>query len=594
MSSQRVNSQRRLTQITANSAKECDVKILKILLSTLILSILATCGGGSSSSNTGGGGISGTATKGPVSNATVTAYAINNGQMGLPIASTTTDVNGNFTMTMGGYAGPVMLQMSGGSYTDEATGTTNMPMAAGDVMTAVMPTVAAGAAVSGVQVTPITSMAQVMTQHMTGGMTDANIATANTAMGNYFMIGDILHTLPMNPLVTGSGTGVSQDAQNYGMALAAISQSALTQGMTSSSAMVTALMNDASDGVMDGMMAGSHVMMGGMTASTALPATAGTSGLGGAMNTFLINTILNKSGLTSTSPSMVALMSKLNTAGTSAPIMTNPPVMLNATVSGTAFNGLMSKATVKAYAINNGATGAQIASVATDGQGNFTLPLGSYTGPVMLQMSGGTYTDEATGTPMLMAASDVMSAVLPTVTSGASVTGIKVTPVTSMAQTRALAMSGGMTDANIATANTAMGNYFSVSDILHTPPMNPLVPGSGTTVGITQDMKNYGLAIAAMSQSANTLGMTVSSAFVTAMMSDASDGLMDGKMGTSPISMSMGGMMGGTGMMAQTAGTSSLATAMTTFMNSTANASGLTALDMNALITKVSTSIGQI
>lgn len=564
------------------------MKILKILLSTLILSILAACSSGSNNTPAQGS-ISGTATKGPVSSATVTAYAINNGQMGSRIATTTTDANGNFTMTTGSYTGAVMLQMSGGTYTDEATGTTNMPMAAGDVMTAVMPTVAAGVAVSGVQVTPVTSMAQTMTQHMTGGMTDANIATANTAMDSYFLVSDILHTPPMNPLVAGSGSGASLDARNYGMALAAISQSALTQGMTSSSAMVTALMNDASDGVMDGMMGSSPVMMGGMTASTALPATAGTSGLSGAMNTFLNNTTLNKSGLTSTE--MAALMSKLNTAVPSAPIMTNPPVMVNATVNGTAFNGLMSKATVKAYAINNGTMGAQIASVATDGQGNFTLPLGSYTGPVMLQMSGGTYTDEATGTPMTMATNDVMSTLLPTVTSGANVTGIQVTPVTSMAQTRALSMSGGMTDANINAANTAMGNYFLVSDILHTQPINPAA-GSGTSA--SQDARNYGMTIAAMSQSANTLGMAVSSAFFTAMMSDASDGNMDGKMGSTQISMSMGGMMGGTGMMAQTAGTSSLATAMTNFMSSPKNVSGLTTSDMNALMTKVSTSSGQI
>lgn len=193
---------------------------------------------------------------------------------------------------------------------------------------------------------------------------------------------------------------------------------------------------------------------------------------------------------------------------------------------------------------------------------------------------------------MTMAANDVMSALLPMVSSGANVTGIQVTPVTSMAQTRAFAMSGGMTDANINAANTAMGNYFSVSDILHTPPMNPLVARSGS--GSSQDAQNYGMVLAAISQSAQTQGMTVSSALVTAMMSDASDGIMDGKIGNASISMSMGGMMGGTSMMAQTAGTSSLATAMTGFMGSANNASGLTASDMNALITKVSTSSGHI
>ncbi len=63
------------------------------------------------------------------------AYGITNGVMGTQVASGTTDSQGNFSMTMGAYTGPVMLQMSGGSYIDEATGAT-MTMSPGDVMTA--------------------------------------------------------------------------------------------------------------------------------------------------------------------------------------------------------------------------------------------------------------------------------------------------------------------------------------------------------------------------------------------------------------------------------------------------------------------------
>jgi hypothetical protein len=76
------------------------------------------------------------------------------------------------------------------------------------------------------------------------------------------------------------------------------------------------------------------------------------------------------------------------------------------------------------------------------------------------------------------------------------------------------------------------------------------------------------------------------------MMDDAADGVMDGKANGSPISMPTGGMMGGGGMMASNAGTSGLSAAMTTFMNSSANASGLTAADMAALMQKLATSDG--
>lgn len=563
------------------------MKAKHFLITSISLLALVACGGGGTSSNAPAtpapvsGVISGAVTKGPVGNASIAAYGISNGQIGAQIATANTDANGNFTMAIGQYAGAVMVQISGGSYTDEATGTV-MTMAPGQVMTAVMPSVSAGANNSGVQVTPVTAMAQAFAQRLSGGMTDANIAAANAAMGQHFLVGDILHVHPMNPLVAGAGSGASQDAQNYGMTLAAMSKYAQTQGLTNSSALVAALMNDASDGILDGKSGAATVQMGGM-AGQMLPVGAGTTGMAAAMSAF-INSTQNLAGVTST-----ALMTKLNTAGSLIP--GNPPTMMNATLSGTVFNGPVSTATVGAFAIHNGATGAQIASAAVDAQGNFSLPLGTYTGPVMLQVKGASYIDQATRTTMTMAASDVMSAVLPTVSSGAGVAGIWVTPITSMAQARAMAMNGGMTDANIAAANAAMGDYFLVNDILHTSPMNPLLPGSGVTASV--DARNYGMALAAMAQYAQTLNMPVSSAFVTAMMSDAADGVIDGKTGAALITMPVGWMMGST-MMGSTAGTSSLVAAMVAYLNSVANTSGLTVADMVALMQKLATSNGTI
>ena len=260
-------------------------------------------------------------------------------------------------------------------------------------------------------------------------------------------------------------------------------------------------------------------------------------------------------------------------------------------ISGSVIKGPAANATVIAYPVTAGQPGAQIGSATTDANGNFSMTMASYTGPVMLQANAGTFRDEATGALMTMAVGDAMTAVLPSVATGTTVTGVQVTPVTSMAQTRAQQMTGGMTDANIAAANTAMGNYFSVADILHVQPMNPLVPGSGAGAG--PDARNYGITLAAMSQYAKSLNMANTSALVTSMMSDASDGMMDGKKGSSPISMTMGGMMGSS-MMAATAGTSGLATAMTNFVMSPANMSGLTATDVAPLVQKVSSSSGKI
>jgi hypothetical protein len=172
-----------------------------------------------------------------------------------------------------------------------------------------------------------------------------------------------------------------------------------------------------------------------------------------------------------------------------------------------------------------------------------------------------------------------------------------------MAQNRAQALSGGMSDANITAANTAMGNYFDVTannagDILHTQPINLRMTGAGMDAGVTQNMKDYGATIAAMSEYAKVNTTAVSSTFVTAMMKDASDGVMNGKLGSSQITMpmsgGMGGGMNGMGNMAATAGTSGLAGAMSVFMNSTANASGLNAAAMTVLIQKLTSSNGSL
>lgn len=269
-----------------------------------------------------------------------------------------------------------------------------------------------------------------------------------------------------------------------------------------------------------------------------------------------------------------------------------PTSGVDGVIAGTAVKGPVNGATVTAYAINNGVMGAQIGTGTTDVQGNFTVSIGAYSGSVMLRMSGGTYTDEATGVLMTMQSGDMMTSVMPQAIAGAVMNGVQITPLTSMAQMRAQTMSGGMTAANITAANTAMGNYSSVGDILYTHPMNPLTSGSGT--GATQDMRNYGIMLAAMSEYANSIGMPSSSGIVTAMMNDAADGIMDGMMGNTQITMrGMGGMMGNNPL-ATGAGTNGLASAMTTFMGSAMNRSGLTAADMQSLHDRMSASGGQI
>jgi len=66
------------------------------------------------STPTPGVSLSGTAVQGPMTNSTVTAYAVNsNGSNGSVLGSTTTDSSGNFTIQMPPNSGPVRLTTSG-------------------------------------------------------------------------------------------------------------------------------------------------------------------------------------------------------------------------------------------------------------------------------------------------------------------------------------------------------------------------------------------------------------------------------------------------------------------------------------------------
>lgn len=295
--------------------------LLATTLAALSTTALVACGGGggdgSGSTSATTGTISGTATKGPVSGATVRAYAINNGVRAGQLGSAQTDSSGNFAIRVDPYSGPIMLQLHGGSYTDEASGR-RMNMLDADDMTCAVPSISvtAGSATTGIQITPLTSMTHAWAEHMADGMTSTNITMANMRVGAAYMGPgmDILMTHPIDPTVVGSANGASIDAKNYGMILAAMSQEAHQLGMTtSSSAMITAMHNDAADGTMDGTTGGTPINMngrGGMMGGSHMMSTAGTDQLAAAMSAF-VNSPMNRSGVTSVAE-MQALMDQLH------------------------------------------------------------------------------------------------------------------------------------------------------------------------------------------------------------------------------------------------------------------------------------------
>lgn len=234
-------------------------RFLAAMLAVLSAVVVTACGGGSGSASTGSSTVlDGLASKGPIANGTVSVYAIENGQKGMLLFTTTTGPDGAFKADLGSYSGPVMVEVTGGSYTDEATGKT---MQVGATVFRTAMSNASGTMT--VAVTPITEMA---VQAMGAAMTPDAISAANSMMASKFGMQDIVNTLP-HDVSTPAQPG--QDAQTYyGLMLAAMSQASST-GNTS----IPTMMNTIANGVKD-------------SASTGTPDPAGTANIQ-AMNSMI-------------------------------------------------------------------------------------------------------------------------------------------------------------------------------------------------------------------------------------------------------------------------------------------------------------------
>lgn len=164
------------------------LRVAQLTLSAAALAAMAACGGGGSKGTSSAGStsstavVSGVASKGWVKNGIATAYAVVNGSKGRILASARTNDKGEYTLT-GIPAGSLVLV--------EITGDTNTKMVdeASNVDVAVPATFSlravtkleSGTQVSSatLQITPFSEMAVAQANRRSGGLTEANAATAN-------------------------------------------------------------------------------------------------------------------------------------------------------------------------------------------------------------------------------------------------------------------------------------------------------------------------------------------------------------------------------------------------------------------------------
>jgi hypothetical protein len=163
-------------------------------------------------------------------------------------------------------------------------------------------------------------------------------------------------------------------------------------------------------------------------------------------------------------------------------------------ISGMASKGPISGGTVKIYAVRSGAEDrtAPIGQGTTDAGGNYSVDVGSYQGPVLVEVSGGSFLDEVSGAPITLKSAAQLRAIISSATTGNKT--VAVTPLTELAYKKAKGAAAVFTAAAIDDANASIALSFKLADIVSTLPI---------AGGANDDQKKYAAVCGSFSQYVN-------------------------------------------------------------------------------------------
>jgi hypothetical protein len=215
--------------------------------------------------------VSGIAAKGPMNGASVKVYAANaDGSPGALLGEGTTsnDNTGQFSVAVSPLpSGPVLVSVSGGSYTSEYDGKT---VTASSAMSAVLDAVP-GSGLANVSVTPLTDMVASRTSQLArGGATlSSALVQARGEVKNRFHLGTDPEQVQPTFNNPNADTAPGSDSRTLDQVLVALETLVHSVGAADTDAVYQALSADFSDGKLDGVGGTDAVQFGTLRAASA-------------------------------------------------------------------------------------------------------------------------------------------------------------------------------------------------------------------------------------------------------------------------------------------------------------------------------------
>jgi hypothetical protein len=259
-----------------------------IVLTLTFVALFAACGGGRAVTSTASadGGVTGVVfVAGPVSGATVTAYALgDDASRGEALATATTDSTGAFALAMPTYSGHLLVASTGGSFPDPATGIT-VQVGGNELAATVVDFGPSSQAI--VVVTPVSHLATALAGfHLKAGAPSIETALANawTHLDSHFGGVSFADVIPTDLASAADGGVELTDASKAAVLLAFLSQeasdiaerAAVTPGATFSCVDLSLALADdlAADGFFDGIGVDGAIVLPRNVPVASLPPTA--------------------------------------------------------------------------------------------------------------------------------------------------------------------------------------------------------------------------------------------------------------------------------------------------------------------------------